>query len=87
MLNILIEPLSFEFMRLALMTAILLGILCAVVGSYLIVERIGLLGDVIAHAVLPGLALAQAGACPPSLFFSGSIFLSVLLSLELLVRL
>ena len=54
----LIEPLEFEFMRNALATAILLGILCAVVGSYLIVQRMGLLGDVISHAVLPGLAIA-----------------------------
>ncbi|MEH2322284.1 MAG: metal ABC transporter permease [Nostoc sp.] len=58
MLNWLIEPLSFEFMRGALTTAILLGILCAVVGNYLIVQRMGILGDVIAHAVLPGLAIA-----------------------------
>jgi len=58
MFNLLTEPLSFEFMRLALATAILLGILCSVVGTYLIVQRMGLLGDVIAHAVLPGLAIA-----------------------------
>lgn len=54
----LIEPLTFEFMRYAITTAVLLGILCAVVGTYLIVQRMGLLGDVIAHAVLPGLAIA-----------------------------
>lgn len=54
----LFEPLNFEFMRNAIVTAILLGILCSVVGSYLIVQRMGLLGDVIAHAVLPGLAIA-----------------------------
>ena len=47
MINLLIEPLSFEFMRLALLAAILLGILCAVVGTYLIVQGMGLLGDVI----------------------------------------
>ena len=35
MINLLIEPLSFDFMRLALLAAILLGILCAVVGTYL----------------------------------------------------
>jgi len=58
MLNLILEPLSFEFMRQALATAILLGILCAVVGNYLIVQRMGILGDVIAHAVLPGLAIA-----------------------------
>ncbi len=57
-MNWLIEPLSFEFMRNAIVTAIMLGILCSVVGSYLIVQRMGLLGDVIAHAVLPGLAIA-----------------------------
>lgn len=57
-MNWLIEPLQYEFMRNALSTAVLLGILCAVVGSYLIVQQMGLLGDVISHAVLPGLAIA-----------------------------
>jgi manganese/iron transport system permease protein len=54
MFNLLLEPLDFELMRNALFTAIMLGVLCSVVGSYLIVQRMGLLGDVIAHAVLPG---------------------------------
>lgn len=58
MMNWLIEPLSFEFMRNALSAGILVGILCPVVGIYLIVQRMALLGDVIAHAVLPGLAIA-----------------------------
>ena len=58
MLNWLIEPLGYEFMRNALAVGILTGILCPVVGTYLIVQRMALLGDVIAHAVLPGLAIA-----------------------------
>lgn len=58
MLNWLTEPLSFEFMRNALSVGVLVGILCPVVGIYLIVQRMALLGDVIAHAVLPGLAIA-----------------------------
>lgn len=58
MLNWLIEPLSYEFMRNALAVGILIGILCPVVGTYLIVQRMALLGDVIAHGVLPGLAIA-----------------------------
>lgn len=57
-MNLLLDPLSFEFMRHAILVAVLMGILCPVVGSYLIVQRMGLLGDVIAHAVLPGLAIA-----------------------------
>jgi manganese/iron transport system permease protein len=58
MINLLIEPIQFEFMRHALLTAVMMGVICAVVGSYLIVQHMGLLGDVIAHAVLPGLAIA-----------------------------
>lgn len=72
MINLLIEPLNFEFMRLALTTAILLGVLCSVVGSYLIVQRMGLLGDVIAHAMLPGLAIA--------FFFGFDIFIGAFIS-------
>lgn len=72
MLNLLLEPLQFEFMRNALFTSIMLGVLCAVVGSYLIVQRMGLLGDVIAHAVLPGLAIA--------FFFGVDIFLGAFIS-------
>ncbi len=60
MLNWLIEPLSYEFIRNALAVGIITGILCPVVGTYLIVQRMALLGDVIAHAVLPGLAIALA---------------------------
>lgn len=45
-------------MRNAIAIGILLGILSAVVGSYLIVQQLGMIGDVIAHAVLPGISLA-----------------------------
>ncbi len=58
MLNFLFEPWQYEFMRNAIAIGILVGILCPVVGSYLIVQRMALFGDVIAHAVLPGLSLS-----------------------------
>ncbi|NJO47252.1 MAG: metal ABC transporter permease [Oscillatoriales cyanobacterium RM2_1_1] len=58
MLNLLLEPLNYEFMRNAIAIGILVGILCPVVGSYLIVQRMALLGDVIAHCVLPGLSIS-----------------------------
>lgn len=58
MLNWLLEPLGSEFMRNALAVGILIGILCPVIGAYLIVQRLSLLGDVMAHSVLPGLAIA-----------------------------
>ncbi|MBC7973287.1 MAG: metal ABC transporter permease [Verrucomicrobia bacterium] len=58
MLDWLLEPLGFEFMRNALAVGVLIGVLCPVIGTYLIVQRMSLLGDVMAHSVLPGLAIA-----------------------------
>ena len=59
-MNWLIDPLHYEFVRHAIVIGAIVGIICPVVGSYLIVLRMSLLGDVIAHAVMPGLAIANA---------------------------
>lgn len=59
MLNWLVEPLTYEFMQNALAAGIVVGILCPIVGTFLVVQRMALLGDVIAHAILPGLAIAN----------------------------
>ena len=58
MLTWLVEPLEFEFMRQAIAIGLLLGILSAVVGSYLILQQMGMMSGVISHAVLPGISLA-----------------------------
>ncbi|HEY9619865.1 MAG TPA: metal ABC transporter permease [Crinalium sp.] len=57
-MELLIEPLQYGFMQRAVVVAVLVGIICAVVGSYLMVQRLALLGDAISHSVLPGLAIA-----------------------------
>ncbi|KKJ00197.1 metal ABC transporter permease [Prochlorothrix hollandica] len=54
-----LQPLSYDFMRQALAVGILVGILCPVVGTYLVVQRMTFLANVISHGVLPGLALAN----------------------------
>lgn len=58
MFQTLIEPLQYGYMQRSLIIAILVGLLCAIVGSYLMVQRLALLGDAISHSVLPGLAIA-----------------------------
>ncbi|NJN10847.1 MAG: metal ABC transporter permease [Richelia sp. RM2_1_2] len=58
MFEALIEPLQYSFMQRSLIVAVLVGFLCAIVGSYLMVQRLALLGDAISHSVLPGLAIA-----------------------------
>ena len=49
MFQTLIEPLQYGYMQRSLIIAILVGLLCAIVGSYLMVQRLALLGDAISH--------------------------------------
>ena len=58
-LDWLLEPLVYDFMQQALLAGILVGALCPLVGAYLVVQRMALFGDVVAHAGLPGLAIAH----------------------------
>jgi manganese/iron transport system permease protein len=60
LLSKLIEPLSAPFMQRSLSVAVMVGLICAIVGTYLMVQRLALLGDAISHSVLPGLAIAYA---------------------------
>jgi len=53
----LIEPLTYGFMQRGLTAAILVGILCSVVGSYMVLRGMAFFGDALAHTILPGLAL------------------------------
>ncbi len=58
MIDLLLEPLGFEFMRNALTMGVLRGVLCAIVGSYIIVQQMGMMGDMISHSVMAGLPIA-----------------------------
>jgi len=58
-LDFLLAPLDYEFFRNAAIAGTTIGILCPIVGSYLVVQRMTLLGNVISHAILPGLVLAN----------------------------
>ncbi|MGF1495339.1 MAG: metal ABC transporter permease [Elainellaceae cyanobacterium] len=58
MLDLLLDPLQYSFMQRSLLVAVTVGIICSVVGSYLMVQRLALLGDAISHSLLPGLAIA-----------------------------
>ena len=51
-------PLAYEFMQRGLMASTMVGILCAVVGCYVVLRSMAFLGDAMAHAILPGIAVA-----------------------------
>ena len=56
-MNWLFEPLSYPFMLRGLAAGILVGIVCAVVGTYVVLRGMAFFGDALAHTVLPGVAL------------------------------
>jgi ABC-type Mn2+/Zn2+ transport system permease subunit len=56
-MNWLLEPLSYPFMVRGLAAGVLVGIVCAVVGTYVVLRGMAFFGDALAHTVLPGVAL------------------------------
>lgn len=57
-LNGLLEPLRYPFMVRGLLASLMVGTLCAVVGSYVVLRGMAFFGDALAHAILPGVAVA-----------------------------
>ncbi|HEX7394960.1 MAG TPA: metal ABC transporter permease [Anaerolineaceae bacterium] len=57
-LDWLLQPFSYAFMQRGLVVAITVGILCAVIGCYVVLRSMAFLGDALAHAILPGVAVA-----------------------------
>ncbi len=56
-LGFLIEPLSYPFMLRGLIAAVMVGVVCAVSGTYVVLRGMAFLGDALAHAILPGIAV------------------------------
>jgi len=57
MLDLLLEPLQYAFMLRGMVAVILVGIVCATVGIYVVLRGMAFFGDALAHAILPGLAV------------------------------
>ncbi len=57
-LDWLVQPFSYPFMQRGLVVALMVGILCAVIGCYVVLRSMAFLGDALAHAILPGVAVA-----------------------------
>jgi len=56
MLHILAEPFDLEFMRLAAVASMLLGVLCGLVGTYVVLRKMSFLAGALCHTILPGIA-------------------------------
>lgn len=57
MFDWLLEPLAHAFMLRGLAAAVIVGVVCAVIGSYIVLRGMAFFGDALAHAILPGIAV------------------------------
>ncbi|MDQ0257299.1 iron/zinc/copper transport system permease protein [Evansella vedderi] len=71
---------QYKFLQNAMMAGVLVGIICGVVGCFIILRGMALMGDAISHAVLPGVVIAyMIGAS----FFIGAVITGVLTALAI----
>lgn len=58
LLETILAPTGYAFMQRGMLAAVIVGVLCAVIGTYVVLKGMAFLGDALAHAVLPGVAVA-----------------------------
>lgn len=56
--GLLLDPLAFPFMQRALVASVLVALVCAVVGAFVVGRGLAFVGDALAHASFAGIALA-----------------------------
>ncbi|MCT8139705.1 metal ABC transporter permease [Anaerobacillus sp. CMMVII] len=77
-MNFIDQVSRYQYLQNALIAAILVGIICGVIGCFIILRGMALMGDAISHAVLPGVVIAyMLGAS----FFVGAVVTGVLTAL------
>ena len=64
LLDTLLQPFQFEFMRYALIIAVLVAIPTALLSCFLVLKGSSLIGDAISHAVFPGVVIAYIVGIP-----------------------
>ncbi|MFZ5819005.1 MAG: metal ABC transporter permease [Chloroflexota bacterium] len=70
-MSFILEPFSYAFMQRGLAAAVLVGVVCAVVGAYVVLRGMAFFGDALAHTILPGVAIGYlvSGGARDSLFW------------------
>ena len=66
MIDVLIEPLAFPFMQRAFLAAGFTAVVCALVGTFVVLKGLAFMGDAVAHSSLAGMSVAY--------FLGGNIF-------------
>jgi len=74
LLELILNPLQYSFMVRGMSAAVLTGIVCAVVGVYVVIRGMAFFGDALAHSILPGVAVGYliTGGAQEPLFWWGT---------------
>jgi manganese/iron transport system permease protein len=73
-LDALIEPLAYDFFVRALVASTIVGLVCAVVGSYMVLRGLAFMGDALSHSAFPGVVVAYLLKVP---FYLGAAVAAV----------
>jgi ABC-type Mn2+/Zn2+ transport system permease subunit len=57
-MNWLLEPLQYTFIVRGLLASLIVGLVCPIIGTYIVLRGMSFLGDALAHAILPGIVIA-----------------------------
>ena len=84
MIDTLLEPFSYGYMTSAILASTIVGGLCAFLSAYLMLKGWSLIGDALAHSVVPGVAGAYLLGLPFAIgaFISGGLAASLMLFLS-----
>jgi len=76
----LLDPLAFPFFVRALLAASIVGVVCAVVGSYMVLRGLAFMGDALSHSAFPGVVAAYLLKGP---FYVGATIAAVATALAI----
>jgi manganese/iron transport system permease protein len=65
------DPLAYGFMQRGLVAALLIGVVCAVMGTFVVLKGLAFIGDAVSHAAFPGLVIAYLLGAP--LYLGGAV--------------
>ena len=74
MMELLLEPFSYQYMVKAIALSAAVGGMCAFLSAYLMLKGWSLIGDALSHSVVPGVAVTYALGLPYSV---GAILLRI----------
>ena len=79
-MSALLDPLQYDFFLRALVASAMVGVVCAVVGTYMVLRGLAFMGDALSHSAFPGVVIAYLLKGP---FYLGAAIAAVATALAI----